>query len=147
MSCEDCGRQYGEEHGFPDFIIPYWAWKEISTTGDDGGLLCACCMIKRLHDKGIRCEGAFVSSVINSVSEHAMALDRRIENIELAIAGRDNRWGVLLRGGPDMHGPEEELRAWRNGRREELKAPDIAGSTPAARTTEPNVPIEEGDKQ
>lgn len=101
--CEDCGRLYGEEHGFPDFIIPYSAWEQISTHGDESGLLCACCIIKRLHDKGIRCVGAFISGVIDSVSAHEIALNRRIENIELAIAGRDNRWGVMLRGGKDMH--------------------------------------------
>jgi len=92
MSCFDCQRPYGHEHGFPDLIIPYWAWKRISPTGDDGGLLCPSCICKRLHDAGISCEGAFLSGPIRSVSAHAMELDRRIENIELAINGRDNRW-------------------------------------------------------
>lgn len=92
MSCEDCGRQYGDEHGFPDLIIPYWAWKEISPSGDDGGLLCPSCMCKRLHDKGIRCEGAFMSGPIDSVSRPTLNALRRIENIELAIAGRQNAW-------------------------------------------------------
>lgn len=90
MSCEDCNRPYGHQHGFPDLIIPYDAWKQISTNGDDGGLLCPSCICKRLHDKGIRCEGAFMSGPIISVSGPMMDVMRRIENIELAIDGRDN---------------------------------------------------------
>lgn len=93
--CEDCGRQYGDEHGFPDLIIPYWAWSTISSSGDDAGLLCPSCICKRLHDAKIRCEGAFVSGPIISVSTHAMQLHRRIENIELAVEGRDNRWSRI----------------------------------------------------
>lgn len=90
--CADCGRQYGDEFGFPDLIIPYWAWKEISPTGDDGGLLCPSCICHRLETKGIRCEGAFVSGPINSIDRWTMHALRRVENIELAIEGRDNAW-------------------------------------------------------
>lgn len=97
-ACHDCGRLYGDEHGFPDFTIPFWAWKKISPTGDDSGLLCPSCICKRLHDKGIRCEGAFESGPVISVGRHEMDLHRRIENIELAIEGRNNKWGALLRG-------------------------------------------------
>lgn len=92
MSCADCARPYGDEHGFPDLIIPFWAWKEISPTGDDGGLLCPSCICKRLHHKGIRCEGSFMSGPIISVSGPTMNVLRRVENIELAIEGRHNRW-------------------------------------------------------
>jgi len=91
-SCEDCNRQYGAEHGFPDLIIPYWAWKQISTNGDDSGLLCPSCICKRLHDKKITCTGAFVSGPIDSISPVLMDAICRVENIELAIAGRNNRW-------------------------------------------------------
>jgi len=93
--CEDCNRPYGYEHGFPDFVIPYDAWKRISTSGDDSGLLCPSCICQRLHDKGIRCEGAFTSGPIISVSESTMSALRRVENIELAIDGRDNRWSGI----------------------------------------------------
>lgn len=92
MSCEDCNRPYGHEHGFPDLVIPYAAWKQISTDGDDGGLLCPSCICKRLHDKGIRCEGAFMSGPIISVSQQMMGVMLGLENIELAIDGRNNRW-------------------------------------------------------
>jgi hypothetical protein len=95
--CEDCSRPYGEEHGFPDLVIPYEAWKKISPSGSDAGLLCPSCICKRLHDKGIRCHGAFMSGPINPVSRTEMELLRRIENIELGIEGRDNKWGALLR--------------------------------------------------
>lgn len=90
-SCNDCGRAYGSG-GFPDLIIPYWAWKQISPTGDDGGLLCPSCICERLEISGIRCEGAFMSGPIDSVDRVTMHNSRRIENIELAIEGRNNKW-------------------------------------------------------
>jgi hypothetical protein len=83
--CYDCNRLYGDEHGFPDLVVPSFAWKRISPTGDDGGLLCPSCICKRLHNAGIRCEAAFMSGPIMSVSSMDMDLLRRIENIELAI--------------------------------------------------------------
>lgn len=89
--CADCGRPYGSG-GFPDLIIPYWAWKQISPTGDGGGLLCPSCICARLHIQGIRCEGAFMSGPIVSVSQPMMETMRRVENIELAIDGRQKRW-------------------------------------------------------
>lgn len=67
--CYDCGRPYGDEHGFPDLVIPHEAWKQISPSGDEGGLLCPSCLCHRLAISGIRCEGAFTSGPIESVSE------------------------------------------------------------------------------
>ena len=95
VGCFDCGRRYGNEYGFPDLIIPFRIWQRISPTGDDGGLLCPSCICKRLCDAGIRCEGAFMSGPIMSVSAVTMDLLRRIENIELAIEGRENRWSGI----------------------------------------------------
>lgn len=91
--CFDCHRQYGDEYGFPDLVIPFRVWKEISPTKDDGGLLCPSCICARLYKANIKCEGAFMSGPIISVSEPVMHTMRRVENIELAIEGRDNRWG------------------------------------------------------
>lgn len=102
--CFDCKRPYGDEHGFPDLIIPFWAWKQISPTGDGGGLLCPSCICQRLHDAGLRCEGAFMSGPIISVSDPTMNVLSRVENIELAIEGRDNRWA----GVREMIADEEE---------------------------------------
>ena len=93
--CHDCQRLYGNKNGFPDLIIPFWAWKEISPSGDDGGLLCPSCICKRLANKGIHCEGAFMSGPITSVSYDHMFLLRRVENIELAIEGRGNHWSAV----------------------------------------------------
>jgi hypothetical protein len=93
-NCEDCSRPYSSG-GFPDLIIPFWAWKEISTNGDDSGLLCPSCICNRLYEKGISCEGAFMSGPIESVSRPTMFALRRVENIELAIDGRDNRWSKI----------------------------------------------------
>lgn len=91
--CHDCNRPYGDEHGFPDLIIPYDTWRQISPSSDDGGLLCPSCICKRLHDKGLTCAGAFMSGPIRSVDYDLMSALRRVENIELALQGRRNIWG------------------------------------------------------
>ena len=60
--CYDCGRSYGNEYGFPDLVIPNWAWREISPTGNGGGLLCPSCICKRLHKAKIEnCPSSFTS--------------------------------------------------------------------------------------
>lgn len=71
--CYDCLRRYGDEHGFPDLVIPDWAWKKISPKGSEGGLLCPSCICKRLHEAGIKCEGAFMSGPIKSITEKTMS--------------------------------------------------------------------------
>ena len=82
-TCNDCERPYGEEHGFPDLIIPNVYWRQISPRGDDSGLLCPSCICKRLYHAGIRgVAGAFMSGPIKSVSEHTMYALRRVENLE-----------------------------------------------------------------
>ena len=48
--CLDCGRRYGDEYGFPDLLIPNWAWNVILPGSEGGGLLCPCCIIRRLCD-------------------------------------------------------------------------------------------------
>lgn len=65
--CNDCGRPYGDEHGFPDLMISNKIWEQISPTGDGGGLLCPSCMCKRLYLSGFRdVMGAFLSGPIKS---------------------------------------------------------------------------------
>jgi len=54
LKCYDCGRLYGNEYGFPDLVIPNWAWRAISPSGNGGSLLCPSCICKRLHDAGIK---------------------------------------------------------------------------------------------
>ena len=51
-SCYDCDRPYGDEHGFPDLVLPNDTWDAISPTGNEGGLLCPSCICKRLADRG-----------------------------------------------------------------------------------------------
>lgn len=90
-ACEDCDREYGNEHGFPDLIIPLDAWKRISTNGDESGLLCPSCICKRLHAAGISgVEGAFMSGPIESVTRPTMYALRRVENLELRFAKLDS---------------------------------------------------------
>lgn len=78
--CHDCGRPYGSA-GFPDLVIPNSAWRQISPTGDDGGLLCPSCICARLEISGITCEGAFMSGPIRSVSPELMWNMRMVENM------------------------------------------------------------------
>lgn len=59
--CMDCGRKYGDEHGFPDLVVPNDVWARISPTGDEGGLLCPSCVCRRLYDAGIQTTGRFTS--------------------------------------------------------------------------------------
>lgn len=59
--CHDCSREYGQEHGFPDMLIPDWAWKIIAPL-DGYGLLCPSCICKRLYDANVEnCPSAFTS--------------------------------------------------------------------------------------
>ena len=51
--CFDCGRRYGNEHGFPDLLVPDDVWRVIGPHGDDGGLLCPCCIVRRCVRAGI----------------------------------------------------------------------------------------------
>ena len=52
ISCYDCDRPYGDEHGFPDLVLPNDTWDAISPKGNEGGLLCPSCICKRLVDRG-----------------------------------------------------------------------------------------------
>lgn len=78
--CADCQRPYGSA-GFPDLIIPNWAWRQISPSGDENGLLCPSCIIARLHISSITCEGAFMSGPVTSVSRELMTTMRWVENL------------------------------------------------------------------
>ena len=81
--CDDCGRPYGDEHGFPDFVIPNYIWRRISPSCDEGGLLCPSCICKRLHDAGItNVEAAFMSGPIQSVTRSTMNALRMAENLQ-----------------------------------------------------------------
>lgn len=59
--CFDCGRRYGDEYGFPDLIVPDDDWVKIAPMNDEGGLLCPCCMCRRLYLLGIQTTGNFKS--------------------------------------------------------------------------------------
>lgn len=65
-ACWDCGRRYGDRYGFPDLIIDNVAWARISPTGDEGGLLCPSCILRRLHHAGIVTTGRFTSGPLAS---------------------------------------------------------------------------------
>lgn len=85
-ACYDCARPYGDEHGFPDLVIPSAVWRRISPTGDDGGLLCPSCICARLHKAGIsRVPGAFLSGPIQSVSSPLMEALAGMENLREAL--------------------------------------------------------------
>lgn len=83
--CYDCGRRYGDEHGFPDLIIETHAWNAISPTGDGGGLLCPSCICKRLHEQGIKTTGAFMSGPVDTVSPALMTVMCDISNLKSRV--------------------------------------------------------------
>jgi len=86
--CADCSRPYGDEYGFPDLVIPNEAWRRISPTGDDGGLLCPNCICARLHKAGMTgVYGAFMSGPIRSVDEPTMYALRWVENLRERAEG------------------------------------------------------------
>lgn len=65
--CYDCGWDYGSP-GFPDLLIPNWAWNRIAPYGPGkgteggAGLLCPNCICRRLEKAGIKkIPSAFVS--------------------------------------------------------------------------------------
>lgn len=69
--CFDCGREYGDEHGFPDLIVPDDVWLRISPKGDFGGLLCPSCICKRAHDAGLtKVEARFMSGPFANFYDH-----------------------------------------------------------------------------
>jgi hypothetical protein len=79
-ACEDCGRPY-DGPGFPDLIIPLAIWKQISTHGDETGLLCPSCLIARLDRAGLESvPAAFAGRAVESVTYETMAALRESEN-------------------------------------------------------------------
>lgn len=50
--CNDCGRPYGDEYGFPDLVVPDEVWDQIHERSP-GGLLCPSCMCFRAHKLGL----------------------------------------------------------------------------------------------
>jgi hypothetical protein len=88
VGCHDCGRLYGDEHGFPDLVIPDAAWKVISPLG--GGLLCPSCICKRLYDAEIACRGEFKSGPL---ADPAMS---DVERLRKALMDCDDFIGTLI---------------------------------------------------
>jgi hypothetical protein len=52
VACEDCERAYGDE-GWIECIVPDDVWRQISTTHDDGGILCISCISRRIKRLGL----------------------------------------------------------------------------------------------
>ncbi len=71
--CYDCGRAYGNKHGFPDLLVQKSTWKKISPKEYGGGLLCPSCLIRRIVSVGlIDVPATFVSGPLRMVSEEQM---------------------------------------------------------------------------
>lgn len=86
--CFDCGRPYGDQHGFPDLVIEDWAWKAIAPNHDAGGLLCPSCICARLHDNNIRSYGAFTSGPVKSITEATLRGVLASERLRLLEEGK-----------------------------------------------------------
>lgn len=50
--CYDCGIPYSDD-GFCDLVVPHDVWAKISPTGDENGLLCPTCMVRRATRLGL----------------------------------------------------------------------------------------------
>lgn len=61
VRCHDCGRPYGDQFGFPDLVLPNDVWAQISPTGDEGGMLCPSCIVRRCVAAGVECEATWTS--------------------------------------------------------------------------------------
>lgn len=60
LACYDCGLPYKSDR-FADFVVADDVWALLSPTGDEGGILCAGCMMLRARLLGITAEGRFTS--------------------------------------------------------------------------------------
>lgn len=61
VGCEDCGRPYGDEFGFPDLVVTHDIWEQLMPGRQGGGLLCPSCMCKRAYNLGIETQAVFRS--------------------------------------------------------------------------------------
>jgi hypothetical protein len=77
LTCHDCGRLYGDEHGFPDLVVPHDVWRQISPTGDEGGLLCPSCICARAHNAGIETIAEFRSGPFATMNDGPVTLANR----------------------------------------------------------------------
>lgn len=51
VGCYDCGLSYGGGH-WVEAVVPHEIWRNISPTGDEGGILCINCIALRLAKRG-----------------------------------------------------------------------------------------------
>lgn len=79
-ACIDCGRRYGDEYGFPDLLIPDEIWEQILPGSDGGGLLCPCCILRRLYDADIKTVGEWGSGPLMTSVDTA-SLEAWIDSI------------------------------------------------------------------
>lgn len=90
-ACHDCRRPYGDEHGFPDLVLPNDVWAKISPSGDENGLLCPSCIVRRCVAAGITCEARWRSGPFADAEMDAEAERDRLEDaLEWAAQIFDN---------------------------------------------------------
>lgn len=63
-ACHDCDLPYSDP-GFVDLVIPDDAFRQISPSGDESGLFCPTCLIRRLANAGITTTGTFRSGPLS----------------------------------------------------------------------------------
>jgi hypothetical protein len=102
-ACLDCHRRYGDEHGFPDLIVPDDVWEAINPGSDGGGMLCPSCICARAYRAGVRAVAYFASGPFEQEAIR--------EEFRAALA---EAWdeGAVSRG---MHGDADEPNPYREG--------------------------------
>lgn len=53
LACYECLLRYGGQ-GWCDVVVPDDVWRQISPTGDEGGILCFNCIARRLEEFDLR---------------------------------------------------------------------------------------------
>ena len=77
LRCHDCGRQYGDAHGFPDLCVSAATWNEIACDG--ANLLCPSCICKRAHDAGVDARAEFRSGPFRVLTDGPVIDTPRLE--------------------------------------------------------------------
>lgn len=86
VGCGACGRPYSDP-GFQDLIVPDEVWRQISPTGDSGGLLCPSCIIGYCEESGITGFSAtFKSGLLTGATLVFPDYDARPRDVEFATS-------------------------------------------------------------
>ena len=114
VACHDCGRGYGDEHGFPDLVVPNDVWQRIAPKQDGSGMLCPSCLCRRAEIAGVQSRAEFRSGPfcvmgdgpVQQAEATAAPSDAEIEEWRPAMQQAIESWDCAVTAA-------ESARAWR----------------------------------